>query len=340
MYRLIFEHIIRALLEEEFTSLNVRSFRGREDRLNTFITALQNNTPIPLTSGKSAVINQVEILKKGQEKPVLAFTDFESKEGKEKLKDALRDLNSGDKLYLTDTGNQKHSITAFAKTTELGGKGKGFQRGTEGESLEVSNLQKEIDSKGEGEGVTMQVGDKIYPGIVKVEKVPGFKKADFRLIDSKGNAVIFIQHKSPQHQQMSGVGREPIRSFPEVEKFTQEVYDLVQKSPKKRLEKPYSKPIESGELKTYAIYGVIDGKGNGVHLYSIGTLSLKDVGENRYEITSTGGTYTYPQPLPARDTPTLVATYRGGRNQKVAGGKEIIPDTRIGIYPASYVKGS
>lgn len=340
MNRLIFEHIIRTLLEEEFTSLNVRSFRGREDRLNVFLDALKDGTPIPLTNGKSAVIKQVEILKKGQEESLPVFTDFKSQKGVDKLKSALRDLNSGDKLYLTDVGDQKHSITAFAKTTELGGKGKGFQRGTEGESLEVSNLQKEIDTKGGGKGVTIQVGEKIYPGIVRIEKVPGFKKADFRLMDSKENAVIFIQHKSPQHQQMSGIGREPIRSFPEVEKFTQEVYDLVQKSPKKRLEKPYSKPIESEELKTYAIYGVIDGKGNGVHLYSIGRLSLKDVGENRYEITSTGGTYTYPQPLPVGDTPTLVATYRGGRNQKVIGSKEVIPDTRIGIYPASYVKGS
>lgn len=340
MYRLIFEHIIRTLLEEEFTSLNVRSFRGRENRLKVFLNALKAGTPIPLTSGESAVIKQIEILKKGAKEPLPAFTDFKSEEGIEELKDALRDLNSGDKLYLTDAGDRKHSITAFAKTAELGGKGKGFQRGTEGESLEVSNLQKEIDTKGGGEGVTIQVGDETYPSIVKVEKVPGFKKADFRLIDSKGNAVIFIQHKSPQHQQMSGVGREPVKSFPEVEKFTREVYDLVQKSPNKRLEKPYAKPIQSEELKTYAIYGVIDSKGNGVQLYSIGTLSLKSVGENKYEIVSTGGTYTYPQPLPAEDTPTLVATYRGGRNQKVIGTKQTIPDTRIGIYPASYVKVS
>ena len=335
MYRLIIEHIIRRILQEgEFTNLGIGSFRGasHQDRIDKFVNFLANGTPIPLKKGESSVINKVEITKDGE------TTTYDPTTQSEELKQILPTLKAGDRFYLYDKKGLKHSITTVTKTPELGGKGKGHQRGSGIEAAEIANIQKQIDEfKPEQGGITIVgAGD----GIVGIEKVEGMQKADFKFVDEQGNAVAYIQHKSSKHQQMSGIGREPIKNFEEVQKFAQEVFDIVDKSPEKRLKGPYSKAIADPELKKLAVYGNPQEGPKGVQFYCIGSMQLKSLGDNKFKLTvpeGEGHVFTGSEIPEGSEAPTLVATYRAGRNQKVPNTKNIIPDTRIGIYPANYV---
>ena len=338
MYRLIIEHIIRQLLsEEDYTSLGIGSFRGasHKGRTDKFVDYLTNKTPIPLKKGESSTISKVDITKDGE------TTSYNPATQSEELKQILPTLKSGDKFYLYDEKGTKHSITTVAKTPELGGKGKGHQRGSEIEATEVANIQKQIDEfKPEQGGITViGAGD----GIVGIKKVEGMQKADFKFVDEQGNAVAYIQHKSPRHQQMSGIGRDPIKGFEEVQRFAQEVFDIVNKSPEKRLKGPYSRAITDSKLKELAVYGNPQEGPKGVQFYCIGDMQLKSLGDNKFKLTvleGKGHVFTGDEIPEGSEAPTLVATYRAGRNQKVPGTNNVIPDTRIGIYPANYVNKS
>jgi hypothetical protein len=339
MYRLIIEHIIRRILQEaEFTNLGIGSFRGasHKSRTDKFVEYLSSDEPTPITfkDGRAKIITGVEIIKKGETEP----TYYDPKTQAKDLKLVLPDLKAGDRLYLIDTDKERHSITTVTKTPELGGKGKGYQRGSEAEATEIANIQKQIDEfNTDKKGISIiGAGD----NIVGIGPVEGMQKADFKFVDEAGNAVAYIQHKSPKHQQMSGVGRDPIRQFDEVKEFTQRVYKLVNNSPDKRLEKPEWKLIEDVELKKLAIYGNPQEGPKGVQFYCIGPMELKSLGENRFELSvpqGKGYVFTGDQIPQGDEAPTLVATYRAGRNQRVLGSKDVIPDTRIGIYPKNYI---
>ena len=158
------------------------------------------------------------------------------------------------------------------------------------------------------------------------------------MVDKEGNPLAYIQHKSPKHQQMSGVAKEPYSSFPEVQDFAEEVYRLVNSSSEKRLDKPYSRAIKDDKLKTLAVYGNPEQGPRGVQFYIIGNIELKSFGNGKFKLTSTNGSvYTNGEIPEGNEAPTLVATYRAGRNQRVPGEKKVIPDTRIGIYPRNYI---
>lgn len=335
MYRLIIEHIIRQLLSEEgYTSLGIGSFRGasHEDRTNKFVDYLASSTPIPLKKGEASIVSKVDITRDGE------TTSYDPVTQSEELKQILPTLKAGDKFYLYDDKGTKHSISAVAKTPELGGKGKGYQRGAKIESNEIANVQKQIDANNTGEGISIEG---VEGSVFGIEKVDGAQKADFKLVNKEGNPLAYIQHKSPKHQQMSGVAKEPYSSFPEVQDFTKEVYNLVNNSPEKRLNKPYSKAVKDDKLKVLATYGNPEQGPKGVQFYIVGNIELKSLGNNKFKLTSTdGSTYTNGEIPEGSEAPTLVATYRAGRNQRVPGTKLVIPDTRIGIYPANYVSKS
>ena len=342
MYRLIIEHIIRRILqEEEFKSLGIGSFRGEShtDRTDKFIGYLSSEKPTPITfkDGKTEIVTSIKIIKKGEKKP----TEYDPKTQAEELKLILPELGAGDRLYLVGASGVEHSITTVTKTPELGGKGKGYQRGSKAEATEIANIQKQIDEFKPAQGGITIVG--AGGGIVGIEPVAGNKKADFKFVDEAGNAVAYIQHKSPKHQQMSGVGRDPIRGFKEVQVFAQDVFKVVSESPEKRLEGPYSKAVQDDELKRLAVYGDSEGGPKGVQFYCIGLMELRSLGDNEFKLTvpeGKGRVYTDGQIPDGNEAPTLVATYRAGRNQRVPGSRDVIPDTRIGIYPENYVSNS
>lgn len=346
MYRLIIEHIIRRILqEEEFKSLGIGSFRGEShtDRINKFVNHIKAGDDIPLKNDKSTKVERVQVVTKAdkaEKNTNGTFYSADSSADMEALKKVLPELGSGDQLYLYGTAG-KQSITAVVKTPELGGRGKGYQRGSKAEATEIANIQKQIDEFKPAQGGITIVG--AGGGIVGIEPVAGNKKADFKFVDEAGNAVAYIQHKSPKHQQMSGVGRDPIRGFKEVQVFAQDVFKVVSESPEKRLEGPYSKAIQDDELKRLAVYGDSEGGPKGVQFYCIGPMELRSLGDNEFKLTvpeGKGRVYTDGQIPDGNEAPTLVATYRAGRNQRVPGSRDVIPDTRIGIYPKNYVSNS
>jgi hypothetical protein len=200
---------------------------------------------------------------------------------------------------------------------------KGIVAGAKGENTQVTNILQQLD----GKSVTIKVGTDTYANIDGFRKIEGNTKADFAFT-SGGQDKIFIQHKSPVHQQMAGVAKPPYSEYPEVKEFTEEVRQKVAKEG--RLTKAYVKPIKDVQLKTLAVYGTVDASfnKNAVQAYCVGDLKLQGDGDV-LTLTATRS-YVYPQIPTGGDTPTLVATYRADRNQ--AG----IPNVRLGIYPESY----
>ena len=207
---------------------------------------------------------------------------------------------------------------------------KGIVRGAEGESTEISGLQKQIDDVNEdGEGITVRVAGEDYHNITGVEKVAGNKKADFQLVNKDGTPVIFIQHKSPKHQQISGISKFDKSTYNEVATFVDDVRNAV--ASEGRLTKPFIRPIQNADLKQLAVYGTLDGTfaSSAIQVYCVGTISLVKTG-TAYTIKGSKETYEYPNPLPDTEQPILVATYRSDRRQ------EGIPDVRFGVYSKSY----
>lgn len=207
---------------------------------------------------------------------------------------------------------------------------KGEQRGSKIESEEVASVQQQLDTLGEGEGVTITIAGKTYEGINKIEKVGGNKKADFQLSNTQGTPVIYIQHKSPKAQQMAGIARPPYSEFSEVKSFVEDVRNSVNE--KGEINKPIFKAITDESLKRLAVYGTLDGNFSvdAVQVYCVGNIELVKSGNNVYTIEGSTDTFEYPEVPTGNSEPILGATYRLGRNQSG------IKNVRMGIYPKSF----
>ena len=210
---------------------------------------------------------------------------------------------------------------------------KGIQAGGAGETKEVGDLQAQITEKGGKEGVTIRVGANEYSNITTVGKTKGGRKADFWL-GAGDKKLIFIQHKSPTHQQMAGIAKEPYTKYPEVQQFTEAVRtEVAQNGP---LKQPVWRSIQNENLKRLAAYGTTRGvftdDENAVQLYCVGSLKLIPAGDGAFTIGA-NEVFTYPEIPTGKDTPFFAATLRNDRSQ--AG----IEKTRLGIYPQSYIKG-
>lgn len=209
---------------------------------------------------------------------------------------------------------------------------KGVIAGEEGEKKQEASIDAQIKQEGI---ITLEIidaeGKKHHiENITGFLKITGNKKADF-VFTSKGEEQIYVQHKSPAHQQMSGVTKFSREEYPELNEFIQKVAKAVKDSPKGRLEKPMFQPIESEELKKLAVYGIQNNTPDGVRIYAIGDLRLE--GEGKVKKLVASKLYYYDEIPSGEDTPVLGATYRLDRNQYG------IPNVRFGIYPASYFRG-
>jgi hypothetical protein len=326
MYRLLFEYLIRTILsEEEFTNLNVRSFRGasHKNRTDKFVDFLQSGHPIPLKKGEdSVVVKSVEVIKDGKS------TTYDPTTQADELKAILPELKSGDKLYLYDEGGKKYSITAIAKTADLGGRGKGNVAGGGIEAKQETAMKAKLD----GRVVTLQVLDAAgeshsYNGINGFERIPGNKKADFKFTSEAGNDI-YVQHKDPKHQQLAGVVRGALKDDDQVDAFVKRVYDEVKANG--QLKKRIVEPITDKTKQLLAMYGTADGSfsEDAVEMYCIGDMKLDDINENTVELKA-NKIYIYPE-IPTDDPIVLAATYRSGRNHKSKYG--LIEDVRIGLY--------
>lgn len=306
--QLVFEHTISTILDEAFTRSSTRNVRDK-------IVALDPSKIRP--AGKT---NRVYA-------PQVTSDEFKQ----------MLEKEFGTEVEVIDPGKEGSKSSKFP-TFKFNTNGKdesivlakGIIAGEEGEKKQEASIDSQIKQAG---SITLEVTDDkgvkhSIEGITGFTKVPGNKKADFVFT---GKEEIFIQHKSPTHQQMSGTTRFNREEYKELEDFIQDVAEAVKNSPNGRLNKPMFKSIKNPELKKLAVYGDQDGTPNGVQIYAIGDLGLE--GKDKVKKLTATRLYTYPEIPEGEDEPVLGATYRKDRNQYG------IPQVRFGIYPASYAKG-
>lgn len=309
MRHLILEYLIKRLLsEEEFTSLNVRSFQGgaHATRTNKFVELLKNKTPLPLKKGESVVVDKVEIVKGGEK------MEYDPVNDSEELKQVLPDLKSGDKFYLY-SGGDRYSITAVAKTKELGGKGKGGTLGPE--RAAIANLQKQFEEI--GKPITVKFGGTSYDGITGVVNVKENQKADFAL--TRGDTpAIFISYKpgSSVKDVISYGGLTGTSADNEdVKAFIKAVQDKV--SDFEGLGYEFGVPLTDESVALKAIYGSQFGGDygiNNVQALMQGNVRLEKKSDDVYELVS-DHTIIAPTIPSGEYAPFLNARYAGDRNQ-------------------------
>lgn len=179
MYRLIIEHIIYQILEEEYIALGKKSFADRESRTKTFVQKLKDEKAIDLTNGESAVIEKVTI-----------NGDIYTLDNFDELLTKLPALTSSDKITFTSKEGKVYNISALAKTSELGGFGKG---GTlKIERAVIASLQRQLESL--NTPITLFLDKKSFSGVDGVVNVKENQKADFAFT-IKGKPEVYISHK-------------------------------------------------------------------------------------------------------------------------------------------------
>jgi len=247
MYRLIIEHIIRQILqEEEFTNLNVKSFIDHESRTNKFIDYLSSDTPITFKGGEPKKIIRVDILKKGEKEPV----EYNPKTQADELKAILPDLKVGDKLYLVDEEGKAHSITTVSKTIELGGKGKGGSLKAERKAL--SSLETQFNNI--KTPITLIIAGQEFKEVDGVVNVKENQKADFAFTVNK-KPTIFVSYKpglSPKDIILYGGITNSVES-PEVQAFIKAVRTKTNSMKENRIE--YGAPVKDKSVADKAMFG-------------------------------------------------------------------------------------
>ena len=312
MYRLIIEHIVRGVILEARSQSLTRKVRDAIVASDTsHIKAAQkpNRVFAPDLSTED-LINKIEALYKVDVKVI------EPKQtGSESSKFPTLEFNVED-------------------TTVKIVHAKGIIAGAEGEFKQETTIQQQI--KDFGYSITLEIVDTqgkkhTFKNIDGFIKVAGNKKADFAFTTNQ-QPTVFLQHKSPVHQQMSGITKFSQEDYPEIDTFIKDVAEVVKSSPTGRLDKPMSREIIDPELKVSAVYGSQNGTADGVQIYCIGDLGLE--GEGATKKLTANKIYVYPELPEGLDTPIIGATYRRDRNQYG------IKNVRFGIYPASYIKAS
>ena len=320
MNHLLLEILIRAILSEEgFTSLNVRSFKDRADRTDKFVDALAAGRPLPLKKGEeSVVVAKVDITKDGE------TTSYDPKTQFNELKAILPTLTSGNKLFLYDESGKKYSITAVAKTKELGGKGIGGTLGPE--RAAIASLEEQFAQI--GKPITVIVGGESYPNITGVTNVKENQKADFALVDDKGPRI-FISYKPGSSVKdiisYGGITGESANTE-EVSKFINAV--KAKATDLKGLGYEFGVPLTDETVALKAIYGSNYGADygiNNVQALMQGDVKLVAKGDS-YELVSNHTIYSPTIPDGSYE-PYLNARFAGDRNQFG------IQHCRMGVVP-------
>jgi hypothetical protein len=244
MYRLIIEHIIRRILqEEEYVPLKKGSFADHPDRTELFVKKLEGHDPIDLTNGSKATIDFVKINKNVYDKS--NFKDLIQELPKLTSSDSIT-LYSGEDLETATP----YKINAFAKTTELGGLGK--KGSTKPEQREIVNLQKQFEAI-DG-SITLTIDGQKFENIDGVVDVKPNQKADFAFTTNR-EPVIFISYKpgsSPKDMiSYGGITKEA--NIKEVQSFINAVKSKTSSMKDVRVE--YGYPVQDPEAIKKIIYG-------------------------------------------------------------------------------------
>lgn len=344
MYRLILEYIIRRILqEEEFTNLQITSFRDRPARIKTFLSKLGTGSEFTLKNGSTATFTDAKIEKKvpvvDPSNPKESQKEFTFLSDPAEFSEQLGTLEPGDRLTLTADDGKTYKVSDVAKTPELGGKGKGIEQpGKKSENTQLQTLNAGL----EGGPFDIEVVDYLgkshmLKGIKEAIPIKGQHKADIALVSVDGNHT-YVQLKQIKHRQLEGLVRSNFAKDKEgkdlIIAFAQKVKAELQNG---RLKEPVIEPIEDPRLQRLALYGTDTGKttsdNSAVTMYCIGTVQLTDGKEGVKRLTA-DTVYFYPE-VPEDNPPVLAAIDKGGRFQKMPSTektKERLADVRLGIY--------
>ena len=234
----IIEHLVKHLIsEEEFAALTRASFKNRDVRTNLFVDKLKQKAPIDLQNGEEVVIDKVTV--NGEEYTESNF---------DKLKQVLPGLKKGDSLKFF-SGDKKYSISAFAKTAELGGAGKGS--GLKPEKLASGEINKQLAQI--GKPITIEFNGQLYKNVTELLPAKGNRKADFYFNSTPG---LFISYKQGDatHKIVAYGGIVSLRKEGnEVDKFIKAVQSQNPDFKDSRVE--YGAPVKDQEIAKKALYG-------------------------------------------------------------------------------------
>tara|TARA_Y100000034_G_C6763641_1_gene340295 strand:+ start:57 stop:749 length:693 start_codon:yes stop_codon:yes gene_type:complete len=218
------------------------------------------------------------------------------------------------------------------------------------EELARKNLSEAITTI--GHPITVKVkrtnsgGYYTFDKVVSTDTVEGTPKADFALVNTKGNHVCWISHKAAgdasSFQQYSGISSKSgkrIYENDEVQSFMRRVIPYIKND---KLQKPIMSSINSSTLVSYAVYGPDFGKEFGednCHLIGQGTpkLTRHRTKDDCYYLTWENGHHTNGDVVGLRGgyEPYFAATYRSGRGFFVDGERYV--GARLGIVPKSFI---
>ena len=328
MYRLIIEHIIYQILEEEFVALDKRSFADRESRTKTFVQKLKDGEAIDLTNGEKVVIKQVTIDGK----------DY-TKRNFNRLLTKLPTLTSANKITFISKEGKVYNISALAKTTELGGFGKG---GTlKIERAVIASLQRQLESL--DTPITLNLNGKSYSGIDSIVNVKENQKADFAFT-VKGKPEVYISHKggSSASDIVFYGGISSYKSNTEVQSFIAAVKAEIQnKKGTLKFDKgdpEYTAPVGDMDLAKKVLFGSKYTEGS----YSDNSVQAIVQG-NKVELLPSGDSYklTANKIILSPDVPTD-SGYAPVYNARFASDRDQfgIKNCRVTVVPAASRKNT
>lgn len=320
-------------------NLSLSEIKKRPARIPILVSKLVDKTPFELTGSKTFIANSIRVYNRNVMTEVFIPKKKDDKQYKDAITFLSKKATSTDKIVLSD-GKKEINISQIIKSAEFGGKGAGG--GLIKEEQAQKDLQKEIDDaiKSNKGPIKIKCGRIIYENIVGVEKTSGTPKSDFHLINTDGQAVIWISHKdgstARDFQQWGGISerKEPsIFNHPETQKFIQDLKRVY----------PNGLPpattvyrhIKDTDLKYYSVYGNRYGNKLGEQNVTIllqGPPGLKKVGKN-YELTANHVHFNGDSVDGNGFDPVLMAIYKGDRSDAGVKG------TRIVISPVGGRKG-
>lgn len=321
-------------------TLSIKELQKRSGRIETLLRKLANGESFETTKGAFAA-NQLYHYKKKVLVKVYSPND------KKQFTDAQKALNSagaGDEFYIGIHTSKTHGIpiTQLVKNAEFGGKGSGGS--LQAESKAIGELQEAIEEaiKQNKGPIAVKCGTHTYKNIVGVEKTDGTPKSDFHLIDSAGNALVWISHKDGRgpkdFQQWGGISQ---RSEPTIysHKETQSFINDLKKFYHNGLPPATTlyRRISDTTLKMLSVYGNQYPSGRlgeqNVAVLLQGPPGVKKSGSS-YVLTANHVHYNGDSVDDGGFEPVLMAIYKGDRSDAGVKG------TRIVISPIMGRKGT
>lgn len=319
-------------------NLSLSEIKKRPGRIETLVSKLTEGTPFELSGSKMFKANSLRVYDKGT---LMAFTP--KKKDDAQFKNAIDFLSkkatSSHKIFISD-GKKEQPLSALVKNHEFGGKGAGGSLQAEEAAIGQTRVSIEEAIKKNKGPISVRCGTKTYKNIVGVEKTEGTPKSDFHLIDSTGQAVIWISHKdgsrAKDFQQWGGISekKEPkIFRHKETQKFIEDLKRVYPDGlpPATTL----YRHIKDNQLKMWSVYGNEFGGKMGEQNVSVllqGPVSLKKTGTN-YLLDSNHVHYNGDSVDGDGYDPVLMAIYKGDRSDAGVKG------TRIVISPVGGRKG-